>query len=134
MGLTGNEVSVANQQRRNEELSKSPARRFPALHPGEMLREEFLIPIGMTAEVLAKKLRVSQRITVAIIKEKRGLDGDLCLRLARFFRMTPEFWMNLQKGYELETAKTDWRRVCGEVRMLPKIQGFQQTKKQRGLN
>ena len=90
------------------------------VHPGEMLREEFLIPLGMSSIALAKELRVPERRVVGILKEKRGLDADLCLRLARFFRMSPEFWMNLQKGYELETAKADWRRICQEVRMRPK--------------
>jgi len=94
-------------------------RREP-LHPGEMLREEFLIPLRMTARMLAKEIKVPERRVVAIVKERRGLDGDLCLRLARFFRMTPEFWMNIQKDYELETARRDWPRICKEVRMHPK--------------
>jgi addiction module HigA family antidote len=84
------------------------------LHPGEMLREEFLIPLGMTAEMLAKEIKVPEHRVVAIVKERRGLDADLCLRLARFFRMTPEFWMNLQKCYELETARRDWPSICRE--------------------
>lgn len=90
-------------------------KRLPALHPGEMLREEFLIPLGMTTGVLAKELKVPKPRVVAIVGERRGLDADMCLRLARFFRMTPEFWMNLQKGYELEAAMADWRRICKEV-------------------
>jgi len=92
----------------------------PPLHPGEMLREDFLIPLGMTARMLAKEIKVPERRVVAIVKERRGLDADLCLRLARRFRMTPEFWMNLQKDYELETARQDWPRICREVTMHPK--------------
>lgn len=93
---------------------------MPPLHPGEMLREDFLIPLRMTAKMLADEIKVPERRVVAIVKERRGLDGDLCMRLARFFRMSPEFWMNLQKGYELETARRDWSRICKEVPMHPK--------------
>ena len=80
-------------------------RLMPPLHPGEMLREDFLIPLGMTGRMLAREIKVPERRVVAIVKERRGLDADLCLRLARRFRMTPEFWMNLQKRYELEKAR-----------------------------
>jgi addiction module HigA family antidote len=93
---------------------------MPPLHPGEMLREEFLIPLRMTAKMLAREIKVPERRVIAIVKERRGLDGDLCMRLARFFRMSPEFWMNLQKAYELETARRDWPRICKEVPMHPK--------------
>ena len=96
-----------------------PRNLIPPLHPGEMLREEFLIPLGMTAQMLAREIKVPERRVVAIVKERQGLDGDLCMRLARFFRMTPEFWMNMQKGYELEMARRDWPRICKEVPMHP---------------
>jgi addiction module HigA family antidote len=90
------------------------------LHPGELLREEFLIPLGMTTRMLAHEIRVPERRVVAIVKEKKGLDGEICLRLARFFRMTPGFWMNCQMAYELRTAVTNWPKICREVRMHPK--------------
>jgi addiction module HigA family antidote len=92
---------------------------MPPLHPGEMLREDFLISLGMTAQMLAKEIKVPERRVVAIVKERHGLDADLCLRLARRFRMSPEFWMNLQKDFELETARKDWPRICKEVRLHP---------------
>jgi addiction module HigA family antidote len=93
---------------------------MPPLHPGEMLREEFLIPLRMTAKALAQEIKVPERRVVAIVKERQGLDADLCLRLARFFRMTAEFWMNMQKTFELETARADWPRICKDVRLHPK--------------
>jgi addiction module HigA family antidote len=86
------------------------------LHPGEMLREDFLKPLGMTAE----EIRAPERRVVAIVKERRGLDADMCLRLGRFFRMTAEFWMNLEKDYELEAARKDWPGICKEVRISPR--------------
>lgn len=90
------------------------------LHPGEMIREEFLIPLGMTSRMLAKEIKVPERLVIAIVKETKGLDGEMCLRLARFFRMTPEFWMNCQKHYELESAVKHWPRICREVKRHPK--------------
>lgn len=89
------------------------------LHPGEFLREDFLIPLEITAQMLAGEIKVPARRIVAIVKERRGLDADLCLRLARFFRVTAEFWMNLQKSFELEAAREDWPRICKEVPMHP---------------
>lgn len=77
-------------------IPRKAGRLMPPLHPGEMLREEFLIPLRMTARILAKEIKEPERRVVAIVKERLGLDGDLCLRLARFYRMTPEFWMNIQ--------------------------------------
>ena len=79
--------------------------RMPPLHPGEMLREEFMVPLGLSANALALALRVPATRISEIVHERRGITGDTALRLARYFRMTPEFWMNLQSHYELETAR-----------------------------
>lgn len=104
---------------RETPMIRKAKNRMPPIHPGEFLREDFLNPLGMAAEMLAKEIKVPERRVVAIVKERRGLDADLCLRLGRFFRMTPEFWMNLQKGYELEASRADWPRICKEVSMRP---------------
>ena len=93
---------------------------MPPLHPGEMLREDFLIPLGMTAKMLASEIKVPARHVVAIVEERLGLDPEMCLRLARYFRMSPEFWMGLQKDYELQTAMKNWPMICKEVSMHPK--------------
>ncbi|MDR3736281.1 MAG: HigA family addiction module antitoxin [Acidobacteriaceae bacterium] len=79
--------------------------RMPPLHPGEMLREEFLTPMGLSANALALALSVPATRISEIVNERRGITGDTALRLGRFFGMTPEFWMNLQSTYELETAR-----------------------------
>jgi addiction module HigA family antidote len=105
---------------RRESIPRKVGRLMSPLHPGEMLREDFLNPLRMTAQMLASEIKVPERRLVAIVKEKQGLDADLCLRLARFFRMTPEFWMNMQKAYELETVRSNWRMICREVPMHPK--------------
>lgn len=93
---------------------------MPPLHPGEMLREEFLIPLRMTPQFLAREINVPVRRAIAIVKEQESLDGDMCLRLARYFRMSPAFWMGLAMDYELETAMHHWRTICREVPMHPK--------------
>ncbi|TIT87847.1 MAG: addiction module antidote protein, HigA family, partial [Mesorhizobium sp.] len=73
------------------------------IHPGEFLREEYLVPLSMSAGALAKKLNLPRTRIERIVKEEVGLTPDTALRLARFFNTTPEFWMNFQKAYELET-------------------------------
>lgn len=73
------------------------------VHPGEYLREEYLIPLRMSAGVLAKRLDVPRSRIERIVREEIGITADTALRLARFFRTTPEFWMNFQKAFEIET-------------------------------
>ena len=77
---------------------------MPALHPGEMLREEFMKPLGLSANALAMALRVPVTRISEIVRERRGITADTALRLARYFNMTPEFWMRLQMDYDLESA------------------------------
>jgi addiction module HigA family antidote len=74
------------------------------IHPGEQLREEFLKPLGLTAYRLAKDIGVPVTRVQAILAERRGVTGDTALRLGRYFGTTPEFWLNLQRDYELEIA------------------------------
>ena len=78
-------------------------------HPGEVLCEEFLKPLGMSAHALAMALRVPATRIGAIIKNERSVTAETALRLARFFGTSPEFWMNLQAMHDLTKA----RRECG---------------------
>ena len=73
--------------------------------PGEILSEEFLKPMGITANALAKAIGVPPNRITAILKGERGITGDTAIRLATFFDTTPEFWMNLQACYELRVAE-----------------------------
>ena len=77
------------------------------IHPGEVLLEEFMKPSGppINANMLAKALEVPANRVTAIIKGQRGITGDTAVRLATFFNTTAEFWMNLQKTYELRLAE-----------------------------
>lgn len=75
------------------------------IHPGEVLSEEFLKPMGLSANALAKQLGVPGNRISMIVAGKRAITGDTALRLAEAFGTTPEFWMNLQMAWELETAR-----------------------------
>ncbi len=76
-------------------------------HPGEILREEFLKPMGMSAHALSLALRVPANRIGAILKGERGVTADTALRLSRFFGTTPEFWVNLQSMHDLTKAKAE---------------------------
>lgn len=76
-------------------------------HPGEMLREEFLTPMGISINRLALDLRVPVSRINDIVHERRGITADTALRLGLYFGMSAEFWMNLQASYELTKARTD---------------------------
>ncbi|HME57409.1 MAG TPA: HigA family addiction module antitoxin [Terracidiphilus sp.] len=78
--------------------------RMPPLHPGEMLREEFMKPLGLSSNALAMELRVPVTRISEIVRERRGITADTALRLARYFNMSAEFWMRLQMDYDLESA------------------------------
>ena len=79
--------------------------RLPSIHPGEILREEFLIPLGISSHELALALRVPVMRIEDILNEKRGITAGTAMRLARYFSTTSRFWMNMQASYELEVAE-----------------------------
>ncbi len=76
-------------------------------HPGEILREEFLAPLDMSANALARELRVPPNRITAIVNGTRSVTADTALRLARYFGTTPEFWINLQAGHDLSRARSE---------------------------
>jgi addiction module HigA family antidote len=77
---------------------------LPPLHPGEVLREEFLKPMGLTPYAVAKACGVPRTRLERIVREELGISADSALRLGRFFAIEPEFWLNLQTRYDLETT------------------------------
>ena len=79
--------------------------RLSPIHPGEILAAEFMEPFELSARALAKRIGVPPNRVTAIINGTRGVSGDTALRLARAFGTTPDFWLNLQKRYELESAE-----------------------------
>ena len=77
------------------------------VHPGEILREEFLVPFDLSANALALALKVPAPRINDIVREKRAITPDTALRLARYFGTTPEFWLNLQTAYDLRKARSE---------------------------
>jgi len=77
------------------------------IHPDEVLREDFMEPLDMSANALANKLSVIPARINEIIREKRGITADTALRLAKYFGGSAQFWLNLQSTYELRLAETD---------------------------
>jgi addiction module HigA family antidote len=80
-------------------------KKLPPIHPGEILREEFLEPMGISQYRLAKSLAVPPRRINEIVLGKRAITADTAIRLACYFGTTPQFWMNLQGRYELDVAE-----------------------------
>jgi antitoxin HigA-1 len=77
------------------------------IHPGEILREEFLKPMRLSAYALAKQLRIPAPRVNDIVLERRGISADTAVRLARFFGTTEQFWLNLQANYEISRVKSE---------------------------
>jgi addiction module HigA family antidote len=75
------------------------------VHPGEILREEFLKPMNLSAYALAKRIRVPAPRINDIVLERRGITADTAVRLARFFQTTEQFWLNLQDAYDISRVK-----------------------------
>lgn len=75
------------------------------IHPGEILREEFLVPLGLSANALSMALRVPATRINDIVRQRRAITPDTALRLGRYFDTTPEFWLNLQSTYDLKQAE-----------------------------
>ena len=89
-----------------------------SVHPGEILKLEFLKPHGISGYALAKQINVPPQAVNDIVLKKRGISAEMALRLSRFFRTSEEFWMNLQSAYELATARSANRKSLKKIRPL----------------
>jgi len=83
------------------------AKKLKPVHPGEVLREEFMGPLGLSMNKMAMDLRVPVTRIADIVAERRGITADTALRFARYFGNLPAFWMNLQTRYDLEVAEDE---------------------------
>ena len=92
--------------------------KLPAIHPGEILREEYMAPLNMTAYALAKKLHVPRTRIERIIAEKTAISPDTALRLAKFFNTTAQFWLNMQNDYELKSLPDGVRNDISTIHQL----------------
>lgn len=91
--------------------------RMRRIHPGEVLREEFLVPLRMSVHALAMELRVPAPRINEIVRERRSVTPDTALRLARYLGTTARFWLNLQTSYDLKIAERQvGSKIAKEVR------------------
>jgi addiction module HigA family antidote len=90
--------------------------RIPNIHPGEILSEDFLKPMGLSAYRLSKGANIDQTRISEIIRGKRSITADTALRLARFFGNSPEFWLNLQAHYDLEQKKREMEKDLKKIK------------------
>jgi addiction module HigA family antidote len=95
-------------------------KRLPHVHPGEILRDDFLDPMKISVYTLAQAIKVPRSRVNDIVLGRRGITADTAFRLARYFRTSPEFWINLQARYDLDVAdRTLRRRIEREVTPRP---------------
>jgi addiction module HigA family antidote len=93
------------------------SRRLPPIHPGEILREDFMVPLGISMNKLALDLHVPVTRIAEIVHERRGITPDTALRLGRYFNTSARFWLNAQAAYDLEVAQDELQNaVKREVR------------------
>lgn len=96
-----------------------PMPKLKNIHPGEILREEFLVPLELTPYRLCQDTGLPQSRLSEIINGKRGLSADTALRLARYLGTTPAFWLNLQMAHDLEEAqRTSGREIAAQIKPL----------------
>ncbi len=109
---------------------KSDDRGAP-IHPGEFLREDYLLPLGLSANALAIALRVPVTRISEIVRERRGITADTALRLARYFGTTPDFWMKMQMAYDLALARRESiARIEIEIRPAPRREAAERKTRQ----
>jgi addiction module HigA family antidote len=92
---------------------------FPPVHPGTILREDFMRPLGLSQYALARAIGVPQIRISQVVNAKRAISPDTALRLARYFGTSAEFWMGLQSGFDLEVAR-DRMGAEIEARIIPR--------------
>lgn len=85
------------------------------IHPGEIIKEEYLEPLNMSVNALAIALRVPAPRINDVVRQKRGVSIDTALRLARYFNTTAQFWMNLQISYDLKIARPNMTKIEDEI-------------------
>ncbi|MFC3073716.1 HigA family addiction module antitoxin [Shinella pollutisoli] len=91
---------------------------LPPVHPGEILREEYLAPLGMSAGALARRLHVPRTRIERLAAEQTAVTTDTALRLARFFGTTPQFWMSLQASHDLKTGAAALEKELASIEPL----------------
>ncbi len=91
------------------------------IHPGEILKEEFLDPMGISVYRLSKQTGMSQTRLSQIIKENRSITAETAVKLGKFFGVAPEFWMNLQSLYDIEEAKKQYKKELESIHSVHEL-------------
>jgi len=91
-------------------------KRIPDIHPGEILLEDFLEPMGITAYRLAAETLIDQTRISEIINGKRSITPDTALRLSKFFGNSAEFWINIQNHYDIQKKRREMKRELGKIK------------------
>lgn len=102
MNLYRKEGSPQRYRDAEKIMTKQVSQKLPPIHPGEVLREDFMKPARLTAHRLAMALHVPATRITEIVHERRGITADTAIRLGRYFKTTPGFWLSLQTAYDLE--------------------------------
>ena len=92
------------------------SKKLKPIHPGEILREEYMIPLGLSSNALARALNVAPARINEIVRERRGISADTALRLARYFKTDVQSWLNLQANYDLQCAQDAAGRSINRIR------------------
>jgi addiction module HigA family antidote len=100
-------------------IQTKPKNGMRPIHPGEILREEFLVPLDLSANRLAQVLDIPTNRLTEIVAEHRAITADTALRLSRALGTSVEFWMNLQTAYEIRTAQKEIGKALDRIRPLP---------------
>lgn len=88
---------------------------LPPIHPGEILREEYLAPLGLKPYTLAKRLNVPRTRIERVVAEQTPVTADTALRLAKFFGSTPQYWLNMQASYDVAVLETKIASLLDEI-------------------
>lgn len=98
-------------------MTKRNDNKLPPIHPGEILREDYMKPLNLSAHRLAMELRVPATRIAEIVHERRAITADTAIRLGKYFKTSPRFWLNLQISYDLEVIDDQTRdQIESEVR------------------
>jgi len=101
-------------------IPRKPSDYGVPIHPGEFLLEDFMKPLGLSANALAIALHVPVTRISEIIRQRRGITADTAMRLGLYFGTTADFWVNMQKAYELGTAKRELAAIRRVIRPAPR--------------
>lgn len=92
------------------------SKKLPPIHPGEILREEFMLPMGLSSNALARALCVTPARINEIVRERRGISADTALRLARYFNTDVQSWISLQSNYDVECAEVAAGAIIAKIK------------------